>query len=321
MLFSRWVRRIFRRLHRPEVLRQIRLSGATRPRLPVTSETGKPTVYSWTGCDGRKFFERLADYWPQLWPEPALPGQELSARVLVKINLNTADPFPAATDAGVLRELLLFLRQQGYSRLRVGDCSSISAVPTRNVADKTGILAAVEGLAEFVAFDEQPWLRLESGLPYLPAVSVPQSLAETDFLLHLANMKTHSLADFSFGLKLGIGYMHPLERYALHKENLQEKVAEMASLIVPDLTIVDGRRAFVCGGPVTGRVEASEVMLVGRNSLAVDVAAYRKLYALKRQLGCVEGFAAEPFAMRQLARAGQLAFGGQPWQEYALVEI
>ena len=321
MVVSRLIRRIVRRLNRPEVLRQVRLSGVTCPRLPVALESGKASVYSWTGCDGRQFFERLADRWPQIWPEPDSPGKDLSARVLVKINLNTADPFPAATDAGLLRVLLLFLRQQGYLQLRVGDCSSISAVPTRNVADKTGILAAVDGLAEFVAFDEQPWLRLESGLPHLPAVSVPQAVGEADFLIHLANMKTHSLADFSFGLKLGIGYMHPLERYALHKDNLQEKVAEMASLIVPDLTIVDGRRAFVCGGPVTGRVEAAEVMLVGRNSLAVDVAAYRNLYGLKRQLGCVEGFAADPFAMRQLVRAGQLAIGGQSWQEYELLEI
>lgn len=321
MLISRLIRRIVRRLNRPEALRKVRLGGTTGPRLPASRSHGRPMVYSVTGCDSNEFFRRLAEVWPQIWLEQDSPGVDLSARVFVKINLNTADPYPAATDAGLLRELLVFLRKLGFSRLRVGDCSSLSAVPTRNVADKTGILSAVEGLAEFVAFDEQPWLQMETGLPHLPTVTVPQAVAETDFLLHLANMKTHSLADFSFGLKLGIGYMHPLERYALHKGNLQEKVAEMASVIVPDLTIVDGRQAFVCGGPVTGRMEAANVMLVGRNALAVDVAAYRKLYGLKRQLGCVEGFADDPFAMRQLAQARQLASGGQPWQEYTLVEI
>jgi uncharacterized protein (DUF362 family) len=287
----------------------------------VSRESGVPAIYSGAGCSSAEFFRQLADRWPQIWPEPEAPGKNLSARILVKINLNTADSFPAATDAGMLRELLLFLQQQGFSRLRVGDCSSISAVPTRKVADKAGILAAVDGLAEFVAFDEQPWLKLESGLPHLPAVTVPQAVAETDFLLHLANMKTHSLADFSFGLKLGIGYMHPLERYALHKGSLQEKVAEMASLIVPDLTIVDGRQAFVCGGPITGRVEPAAVILAGRNSLAVDVEAYRQLYRLKQALGCEEGFVADPFAMRQLAEARRLGIGGLPWQEYELIEI
>ena len=321
MFLSRWIRKISRRLNRPDVLRKVRLDGATGPRLPAAREAGKPMVYSATGCEGSSFFRRLADCWPRIWPEQDSPGMDFSARVLIKINLNTADPYPAATDAGMLRELLLFLRQLGFLRLRVGDCSSISAVPTRNVAGKMGVLAAVDGLAEFVAFDEQPWLRLESGLPHLPVVTVPQVVAETDFLLHLANMKTHSLADFSFGLKLGIGYMHPLERYALHRASLQEKVAEMASLIVPDLTIVDGRRAFVCGGPVAGRVEATDVILTGRNSLAVEVAAYRRLYCLKQQFGCVEGFTADPFAMRQLAAARHLSVGGRDWQEYELIEI
>ena len=320
MVFSQWIRRVIRRLMRPDVLRRMEVTGEAAPRCAGAKERGKPQVYvAETEC--RDFFHRLTGHWESMANEAVSAERRANSRVLVKINLNTADPYPASTDPAMLRALLEFLREAGYPNLQVGDCSSLSAVPTRKVAAKTGIFDAVAGLGDFVCFDEQPWLRVKTGLAVLPSVTLPRALYEADFLIHLSNMKTHSLADFSFGMKLGVGYMHPLERYALHKGDLQEKVAELAAAISPDLTLIDGRRAFVCGGPVKGRVEPAHILMAGRNSLAVDVEAYRRLYQLKQQCGCVEGFQEDPFSMRQFAHARDVGVGGTPWQGYDVVEI
>jgi len=333
MMFSRWLQRGIRRLTRPAVLRRMDVTGRGASRRSGGQETGKPRVYiaeldsALGGGENNAallyedFFRRFSGVWNSLGVGPGSVKARETSRVLVKINLNTADPYPASTDPLMLQALLIFLRESGFANIRVGDCSSVSAVPTRRVAEKTGVLEIVSHFGEFVCFDEQPWQRMETGLSLLPTLTVPQAVYDADLLIHLANMKTHSLADFSFGMKLGVGYMHPLERYALHKDNLQEKIAMLASLISPDLTLVDGRQAFVCGGPVKGKLAPANLVVGGRHSLAVDVEAYLRLYQLKQRCGCVENFSEDPFSMRQLSYARELGVGGGPWQGYDTVEI
>jgi len=232
----------------------------------------------------------------------------MAGRILVKINLNTADAYPASTDPEFLIALLDAMRDKGFKNLLVGDCSSISALPTKRTAVKAGIAEVIRGKAQLICFDNEPWVRVNIGGKYLSSAVVPRIVFEVDRIIHLANMKTHCLADFSFGMKLGVGYMHPLERRELHREYLQEKVAELTLAVQPDLTIIDGRKAFVCGGPTKGRVEKAGVVLWGENLLAVDVEAYRRLYALKKNADCLEGFKEDPFEMRHCGSIRDMNF-------------
>jgi len=249
------------------------------------------------------------------------PAWEKTERILIKINLNTADAYPASTDPEFLVALLDAFRDRGFKNLLVGDCSSMGALPTRKVAYQAGLTNVLRGRARLIYFDNEPWVQVSLNGKYLSSVVVPKEVFEADRIIHLANMKSHALANFSFGMKLGVGYMHPLERCDLHDEFLQEKIAELALAIQPDLTIIDGRQAFVSGGPVKGRVEKANVLLWGENPLAVDVETYRRLYALKKKFACLEGFTQDPFAMRQLKHARQIGVGNKDWQEYNIVEI
>ena len=249
-----------------------------------------------------------------------VPTWDRAERILVKINLNTADKYPASTDPEFLIALLDAMRDKGFKNLLVGDCSSMGALPTQRVAAKAGITEVLRGKAQLICFDNEPWVRVNIGGKYLSSAVVPGVVFEVDRIIHLANMKTHFLADFSFGMKLGVGYLHPLERWELHREYLQEKVAELALAVQPDLTVIDGRQAFVCGGPVNGRVEKAGIVLWGENPLAVDVEAYRRLYALKKEFKCLEEFLEDPFEMRQLRHARKIGVGNTDWQGYRVVE-
>ncbi len=64
-----------------------------------------------------------------------------------------------------------------------------------------------------------------------------------------ANIKSHIESDFSFGMKLGVGFVHPLERFPMHRDHLREKIAEINLAVPQDLTIIDGRTTFITGGP------------------------------------------------------------------------
>lgn len=305
-------RRLLRYLTRPAVLRRIVVSGQAKPRIAKNYQAKDQVfvhLYNSEDAGLKDLCSSIAPAW------------EKAERILIKINLNTADAYPASTDPEFLVALLDAFRERGFRNLLVGDCSSMGALPTRKVASQAGIASALRGRARLICFDNEPWVQVSLNGKYLSSVVVPKEVFEADRIIHLANMKSHALADFSFGIKLGVGYMHPLERCDLHDEFLQEKIAELALAVQPDLTIIDGRRAFVSGGPVKGRVEKANVLLWGENPLAVDVETYRRLYALKKKFACLEGFTQDPFAMRQLKHARRIGVGNKDWQEYNIVEI
>ncbi len=75
-----------------------------------------------------------------------------------------------------------------------------------------------------VYFDEEPWVKVRVEGQFLQEVTVPRAIYEADRIIYLANLKTHHISDFTFGLKLAVGFMHPLERYPLHRgEHLKQK--------------------------------------------------------------------------------------------------
>ena len=306
-------------MFRPGVLREIDLAGAREPRrAEIMRGPGRAMVYK-TGSAGdpEALFGRMERIWEQCCAGMLLPEH----KVLIKINLNTADPYPASTCPEMISALVGFLRKKGIHKITVGDCSAISALPTRGVARKSGVIRAVSGDAETVCFDENPWVRVHIPGQHLKYVTVPEAVFEADRIIFLSNMKTHRHAGFSFGLKLAVGFVHPLERHALHKEHLQKKIAEIALAVQPDLTIIDGRTAFITGGPEKGRTAEPGVVMLGTNPLAVDVEAYRELYRVKNKYRCLEGFPADPFVTDQLRHGRDIGIGGLPWEDFECVEF
>jgi uncharacterized protein (DUF362 family) len=304
------LKRLSRKLLKPAVLKKMVVSGTMAPR-QRKPENGMPCVLR-AGGD-REALKGIFAAWGDLFA----PGM----KVLIKININTANPYPASTSPDMLAGLVEILYEYGIRDIAVGDCSSVRVVPTRRVVGKTGILPAIAGKAEFVCFDDGPWVSVPVGGRYLPQVTVPRLAMEADRIVYLANMKTHHHAHFSFGLKLAVGFMHPMERFALHSEHLEEKAAEINLAVAADLIVVDGRAAFITGGPDTGRIEKPGVVLAGTNPLAVDVEAYKTVLKLKKQYGCLEGFKDDPFAMAQLRHARELGLGGIPWRGYEVKEL
>jgi len=239
---------------------------------------------------------------------------KLAARgdtIMVKPNFNSPDPYPGSTDLGFLRVVLQLLLQTG-AEVIVGESSGGIWRPTRNVLAKLGVpeLLASMGV-ELVVFEDRPkdWLRVEIGGDYLKRAVVPRSAYEATRLVYLPCMKTHNLARFSLSLKLGVGLLHPGERRSLHFRNLEQKVAEINLVRQPDLIIMDGRKAFVTGGPDKGQVEEPGIIMASGDMVAIDIEALKILLsyearnrlmpnpwdspqiiaALRHQLGAGEG--------------------------------
>jgi uncharacterized protein (DUF362 family) len=270
-----------------------------------------------TGDDPVRGLDEVQDLWTAHLQGLFQPSHQ----ILIKINLNTADPYPASTCPQMLRALLTFLGQQGLRNIKVGDCSGLMALPTRGVVKRKGLARALDGLAEMICFDLEPWQRVAVAGRFLREVTLPRSVFEADRIIYLANLKAHGLAGFSAGLKLGVGCMHPFERYDLHRDHLEEKIAELSLALVPDLTIIDARRAMITGGPCRGRVEAGGAILLGTNPWHVDEAAYRLMVSLKKEHRCLDGLAEDPAARGQLRHWLELAGESSFSRDYRLTEI
>ncbi len=303
----RFLRRVQRKIFKPKILKKIITVGNRQPRIRVTASSPADNQVLVL-----KKIHRLEDLTTEIsmfWEANAAQWFSPEHRILIKINLNTADPYPASTSPQMLSWLLDFLHDRGIRRVIVGDCSSLSALPTRKAARRAGLLAAINGRAELLYFDETPWVTVPVSGRYLDRITVPQITQDVDRIIALANLKTHHLATFSAGLKLGVGFMHPMERYNLHRDHLNEKIAEISLAVPPDLTIIDGRRAMISGGPAVGQVEKAGIVIIGTNPMLVDAEACRQLHALKIEHGCLENFPAEPFAQGQLAHGHAIGLG------------
>src|SRR3989338_8929633 len=195
-------------------------------------------------------------------------------KVLLKPNFNTADPFPASTDPFFLRVVVELIFEAGAGEVIIGDSCTFSQ-KTRRVMEQLDIFKLEKELfpaPKVIVFDEEKWMK--KNIPrgnYLRSVRVPEILDQVDKLILLPCLKTHFLAQFTGSLKLAVGFIKPIERMLLHAGHLKEKIAELNSVINPDLIIMDGRKCFINKGPSEGELVEPNLILASESRLAIDL--------------------------------------------------
>ncbi len=198
-------------------------------------------------------------------------------RVFVKPNFNSPDPFPASTDLSFLQAVIELILEAGAG-VTIGESAGGVWRPTRKVFNQVGITELARRLGvELIAFEDKPddWIQININGDYLNKVVMPRSAYEADKMVYLPCMKTHNLAAFSGAIKLAFGFVAPGQRRSFHLGHLQEKLAEVSLCWQPDLIIMDGRKAFVSGGPVTGQLVEPGLVLSSGDLIAIDVEAMK----------------------------------------------
>ena len=204
-------------------------------------------------------------------------------RVMVKPNFNSADLYPGATALEFLKVVVQLFMEAG-AKVVVGESSGGIWRPTRKVMEKLDVLRQLTDIgAEVIAFDDRAWdwVRVRVDGDYVKEVTVPRSVYEADKIVYLPCMKTHQLARFSLSLKLTVGIVHPGEHRSMHMRNLERKIAEFNLCLQPDLIIMDGRKAFVSGGPAKGEIVEPGVIMASGDQVAIDVEALKTLGSYK----------------------------------------
>jgi uncharacterized protein (DUF362 family) len=224
-----------------------------------------------------------------------------SDRVLVKPNFNSPDPFPASTDLSFLQVVIELILETG-AKVTIGESAGAVWRPTRKVFNQLGIPELARRLGvDLIAFDDRPndWVQIKINGDYLSKVIMPRSAYEADKMVYLPCMKTHTLGAFTGAIKLIFGFVAPGQRRSFHLGHLQEKLADVNLCWQPDLIIMDGRRAFVSGGPNRGQVVEPDLVLASGDLIAIDIEAMKVLLDYRAS----NKIPANPWELTQIATA------------------
>jgi len=200
------------------------------------------------------------------------PGE----RVLIKPSANSPFGFPSTTDLNVLAAVVRLVRQV-TNHVAVGDSSGFIHKPTRDAFDGMGLTGLARELdVPLLDFDEHEWvLRRDSRASLMPEVHVTGQLDEFDRLIFLPTMRTHAWARITLSLKVGMGLLPVSDRKHMHRTSLEAMIGEMNLYFRPDLVILDGRKAFINGGPDHGEQVSPGVVLASTGRVAIDTEAVR----------------------------------------------
>ncbi|MBD3208661.1 MAG: DUF362 domain-containing protein [Candidatus Nealsonbacteria bacterium] len=227
--------------------------------------------------------------------------------VLLKPNFNTSDPPPASTDLDFLRAVVELVYDYGAKIVMVGDSSTMS-LNTRKVMKELGVFELEKEARppRIYVFDERKWVKKEiPRAEYLKTVSVTEYLDRADKLIFLPNLKTHFQAQFTGSLKLSVGCMKPLQRVWLHLSHIQEKIAELNTIICPDLVIMDARKCFINGGPAKGKVEQPGLVMASEDRVLVDVEGIKVIQSFRNN--SLKGI--DPWRLPQIEKSVNLGIG------------
>ncbi len=104
----------------------------------------------------------------------------------------------------------------------------------------------------------------------LHSTKIVREVMEADLLINLPTAKSHSATGVSLGIKGLMGLVW--DRNTFHRDmDLDQAIADLATVLRPQLTILDATRGLLTAGPGgPGKVEQWNTVVAGTDPVAVD---------------------------------------------------
>jgi len=194
-------------------------------------------------------------------------------RVVLKPNMSFASgPERAAnTSPAVVAAVAAACMEAGAARVVVLDYPLQTA---EQCLQRSGIREACRPIAgvHVAAFTERKFFR-EVKVPQgkvLDRVEVLAEVLDSQVLISLPQAKSHSTTGISMGIKGLMGLIW--DRWSFHgKYNINQALADLATVLRPQLTLLDATRALTTGGPGgPGDVAEPRLVVAGTDPVAVD---------------------------------------------------
>jgi uncharacterized protein (DUF362 family) len=195
----------------------------------------------------------------------AIPGDR---PVLIKPNyINDRHPSTGiTTDARVIEGVVAYLREHGLRDIIVGEgCGHSDTFKAFRVAgvdaleEKWGVRLVDLNRDDFV--EVRP-----TGSLALRRVRIAKTALEST-IISVPKLKLHGGAKVTLGLKNMMGVMTP--KGSMHNGHLSQNIADLASIVTPRVTVVDGIIAGE-GHETSGNPVRMDLVIAGTDPVAVD---------------------------------------------------
>jgi uncharacterized protein (DUF362 family) len=193
-------------------------------------------------------------------------------KVLVKPNVSFAANAEcgATTDIGIVKQVVQLCLDAGAEKIMILD------YPLQNAelcVEKSGIKGAVidgNKVSLLMLGKERQFADID--IPRgreLKTTKIAKELQKSDKLINLPVAKSHSATGVSLGMKNLMGLVW--DRSVFHRMNIHQAIADLATVIKPDLTIIDATRVLTSGGPGgPGKTVVLNKVIAGTDLVAVD---------------------------------------------------
>jgi len=198
-----------------------------------------------------------------------------NSRILLKPNLVVAksNSSGATTNPLILDALIEHLICLSPREIIIGE-SSETGTDTMEAYKATGTKdVAQKWKVTFLDFKKDKQIPID--IPYgkaLERVLIAETVKKVDYIINIPILKVHSETTVTIGMKNLKGCIADKEKSRFHRLNLHQCIADLNTVLIPDLTIID---ATLCSfnWELGGMPVRLNTILAGRNILAADIVA------------------------------------------------
>ncbi len=203
--------------------------------------------------------------------------------VIIKPNICSAmlaPEYAATTNPEVVVALVKMCLEAGARRVRVMDQPFSGTAP--EAYEESGIQAAVERAGgQMELMSEMKYVTVNFAPPArdLKSWKVYQDVLKADVLINVPIAKTHSLAKLTLGMKNLMGVI--TNRGSIHNA-LDQRVADLSTVIKPTLNVIDAVRVLARNGPTSWNLKdvvVANTIIASHDIVAADAYATRLLFS------------------------------------------
>jgi uncharacterized protein (DUF362 family) len=201
------------------------------------------------------------------------PGQDVIIKPNICVDYHPPE-YAATTNPVVVATLVVLCLEAGAKRVRVMD-SPFAGISPNSAYIASGIepaVKAVGGEMEVMSPIKFAKFAIPEGKS-ITSWNIYRDVLETDVLIDVPIAKNHSLARLTLGGKNLLGVVSDPNQ--IHAD-LGQRVADLVSLIRPDLTVVDAYRILMEHGPTGGSlndVKQAGTIIASHDIIAADAYA------------------------------------------------
>ena len=203
-------------------------------------------------------------------------------RVVIKPNLLMARKPDAAitTHPAIVRALCELLREHGVCDITIAESSGGPYL--QKYMENTYAACGYNALSDVAKLNldmEFVSAKTPEG-SLVPAFNIIKPIAEADFVINIAKLKTHGMTQFSAGMKNLFGCVPGLQKPEMHyrfpdPDKFCRMICELDMLVNPGLTIIDAIDCMEGNGPSGGVKRHFGAILASRDMYALDEYAVR----------------------------------------------